>query len=358
MDFIEEFRWRCSLPRTCLMSRVYRCPIVSVSRVDFGKAADSEPVELCLRVMDAGGLRGDRMVGEARVTLSESRGCGTFRLLGGGYATLSFRWSIPEKLHLEEPREGPSAEEAAFERAVSFWARQDLSTSTGITHAQLELAALLATESAAESKEASMQLDMNELILQAPLSALLLNDLDPREIQGVEVQSAGSHSLMTVLSEHLALFTPLAGSRLIGALVEKLPNFRGSVPLEDPSFLVVQRCGEAWEELLCKIFLHFKGSELIELKRLIDAAGGGHDLRHAVYSVITYEVRRSAVLKHFSDEAEKLEEFPLHILSDIDQTVVIGTFGAGGPKFPIGPDRPGVSWMRSALRKLWFCQDR
>ena len=41
------------------------------------------------------------------------------------------------------------------------------------------------------------------------------------------------------------------------------------------------------------------------------------------------KVRRSAVLKHFSDEAEKLEDFPLHILSDIDQTVVIGTFGAG-----------------------------
>ncbi len=123
---------------------------VSVSRVDFGKATDAEPMELCLRVMDAGGLRGDRMVGEARVTLTENRGCGTFRLLGGGYATLSFRWSIPERLQLEEPREGPSAAEAAFERAVSFWARQDLSTSTGITHAKLELAALLATESATE----------------------------------------------------------------------------------------------------------------------------------------------------------------------------------------------------------------
>ncbi len=47
----------------------------------------------------------------------------------------------------------------------------------------------------------------------------------------------------------------------------------------------------AEKELLCNIFLHFKGSELIELKRLVDAAGGGHDLRHAVYSVITYEVR-------------------------------------------------------------------
>jgi len=203
-----------------------------------------------------------------------------------------------------------------------------------------------------------MQLDMNELILQAPLSALLLNDLDPREIQGVEVQSAGSHSLMMVLSEHLDLFTPLAGSRLIGALVEKLPNFRGSVPLEDPSFLVVQRCGEAWEELLCKIFLHFKGSELIELKRLIDAAGGGHDLRHAVYSVITYEVRRSAVLKHFSDEAEKLEEFPLHILSDIDQTVVIGTFGAGGPKFPIGPVPGALPLFRALGSRVTFLSAR
>lgn len=28
----------------------------------------------------------------------------------------------------------------------------------------------------------------------------------------------------------------------------------GSVPLEDPSFLVVQRCGEAWEAALCVYF--------------------------------------------------------------------------------------------------------
>ena len=48
-----------------------------------------------------------------------------------------------------------------------------------------------------------------------------------------------------------------------------------------------------------------------------------------LFTTIWAKVRRFAVLKHFSDEAEKLEEFPLHILSDIDQTVVIGTFGAG-----------------------------
>eukprot|EP00438_Fugacium_kawagutii_P036567 Skav212109 [mRNA] locus=scaffold686:186548:186802:- [translate_table: standard] len=42
------------------------------------------------------------------------------------------------------------------------------------------------------------------------------------------------------------------------------------------------------------------------------------------------EVRRSMVLKHFAEEAERLSpKFPLHLLSDIDQTVFIGTFGAG-----------------------------
>ena len=39
--------------------------------------------------------------------------------------------------------------------------------------------------------------------------------------------------------------------------------------------------------------------------------------------------RRSQVLEHLAKEAEQLEEFPLHVLSDIDQTVFIGTFGAG-----------------------------
>ena len=230
-----------------------------------------------------------------------------------------------------------------------------------------------------------------------------------------------------------------------------------TVPFPSPFF----------QDFLCKVFLHFQGSKLTELKRLIDAAGGGRDLRHCVYSVITseagwgwggwwisqvfgvdivgwsifliffwglecyqlffwgsnpfligfiavflldkswclslnfsfsifaswfvvpcihgilvddisflfillvrylptlgtflpltwghiqidhfgsishvcwclilrvatelpgWQVRRAAVLKHFSEEAEKLQDFPLHILSDIDQTVFIGTFGAG-----------------------------
>lgn len=119
-----------------------------MSRVDFSKAEDeAPPVELCLRVMDAGGLRGDRMAGEARVTLEPSavRGAGTFRLMGGGYGTISLRWCIPERM--AGPGAPKTAAEEAFERAAEFWARQELSSSEGVTHAQLELAAILATES-------------------------------------------------------------------------------------------------------------------------------------------------------------------------------------------------------------------
>ena len=78
-----------------------------------------------------------------------SHGAGTYRLMGGGYATLSVRWSIPDK------NTGPSTktpEEEAFERAANFWAMRDLSSSEGITHAQLELAAILATEPVHETE--------------------------------------------------------------------------------------------------------------------------------------------------------------------------------------------------------------
>ena len=117
-----------------------RCREVS-SRVDFGRAPPPPVVELTVRVMDAGGLRGDRPAGEARVALHGDRGQGTFRLLGGGYATLSLRWST------RPCGQRPSAaeEEKAFERAIGFWSQP-----RDVTQAQLELAALLSTEGDSE----------------------------------------------------------------------------------------------------------------------------------------------------------------------------------------------------------------
>ena len=37
------------------------------------------------------------------------------------------------------------------------------------------------------------------------------------------------------------------------------------------------------------VLRRFRGSELLELKRLVDAGGSGRDLRSTVYSVITHE---------------------------------------------------------------------
>ena len=132
---------------------------VSPSRVEFSKdEAAPQEVELSVRVMDAGGLRGDRMAGEARIPLSGSCGAGTFRLLGGGYASLSVRWSCPSEFR-EEEEELETFRAKSFEEAVQFWSKQDLATCAGIARAQREFQAKLQTAP-----------DWcNELLLQTPL---------------------------------------------------------------------------------------------------------------------------------------------------------------------------------------------
>ena len=46
------------------------------------------------------------------------------------------------------------------------------------------------------------------------------------------------------------------------------------------------------------------------------------------------QVRRESLLQHFVDQAAELQphQLPVHILSDIDMTVWVGTFGAGGAR--------------------------
>eukprot|EP00439_Symbiodinium_sp_Y106_P052817 s3443_g7.t1 len=307
---------------------------VSPSRVEFCKD-DSAPqeVELSVRVMDAGGLRGDRMAGEARISLRQARGAGTFRLLGGGYASLSVRWSEPGGLGASPSELSNFAE---FEEALCFWSRQDLATPAGVQRAQRELQTKLA---AADRKL------VNELLLQTPLSSVLSDD---------EASSfSGSQSLLRVLSEHLQSqsLSPLASSRLIGALVEKLSVPRPGIgPNQEVSDLEFAEQLAVQEAVLCKLILRSENKELLELKRLVDAAGGGRDLRHLLYSVISDQVRRESLLQHFVDQAAELQphQLPVHILSDIDMTVWVGTFGAGGPKFPAGPI-PGALPLFTAL---------
>lgn len=53
---------------------------------------------------------------------------------------------------------------------------------------------------------------------------------------------------------------------------------------------------------------------------------------------------------HFKNEASlNPRDRPLHVLSDIDMTLWVGNFGAGGPKFPQGPI-PGARPLLRALQ--------
>ena len=127
-------RWnaRCRLQ----MPKAY----VSPSRVEFCKdEVAPQELELSVRVMDAGGLRGDRVAGEARISLEQARGAGTFRLLGGGYASISVRWSKGGEEGLDDF--GTREHFENFEQAIHFWSQQDLSSPTGVARAQKEFEA-------------------------------------------------------------------------------------------------------------------------------------------------------------------------------------------------------------------------
>lgn len=72
---------------------------------------------------------------------------------------------------------------------------------------------------------------------------------------------------MTALASKLGLLRPLARSRLVGALVEKLPGFR-SAALEDPRFLQIQRCSDAWEESVRKSKEEIKSLYKEDIKKI------------------------------------------------------------------------------------------
>lgn len=114
------------------------------------------------------------------------------------------------------------------------------------------------------------------------------------------------------------------------------------------------------EGLVHDLLMTAHGEELVETKRLIDTAGPDRDLRHIIFSgkMLRQARFREAVLEHFRTEAERLSHPQLHVLSDIDQTIWIGKFGAGGPKFPRGPIPGAMALYRALGGRITFLSAR
>jgi len=358
--------------------------------------------ELTVRVMAASAMRSDKVLGEVRIGITSSpSGAKTFRLLGGGYASLSLRWSTSKEevdldaLRLESVRD-PSPEEGAsknengpednapavmvmdlqdsiedgdsddeeggqkwsinkeydfdecfstlqvpsratdcFEEALAFWTTYALpqtaapgksSTFTAESiHARARAAQALAERLRdVASTNGSSNQQINELILQAPLAEVLACDVEHAAIA------------ISAIASRLAGLTPQVRSRVAGALVERLERLPPEMPRG------------AEESLLSEMLFTCRGDDLIELKRHIDTAGTGLDLRHVVFHAITDNSLRENLLEYFIAEAPTQTK-PKHVLSDIDMTVYVGNFGTGGgPKFPLGRV-PGAVPLYQAL---------
>jgi len=286
---------------------------------------NNEGLELAVRVMNAGAIRSDRLLGEIRVPLvGDMLGASTYRLQGGGHASISLRWSKREPQvdastadsHVETCPQHPGAN-GPFEDALAFWSAHLHSSNQDAAPAAQELGMLLSAGGAGGSSSSSSGGGgcscalIDELFLQAPVAKMLSCGGETAE------------SLLPIVASRINDMSPYARSRLVGTLAEHIVRTGTTLSTK------------AEEELLCHVLQSTRGRDLIELKALIDKGGADHDLRHTVFVAIADQAAREAVLAHFEAEATLLEQ-PLHVLSDIDMTVWIGTFGSGGPKFPSG----------------------
>jgi hypothetical protein len=124
-----------------------------------------------------------------------------------------------------------------------------------------------------------------------------------------------------------------APKELLGSLIEPLDTDRRAA--------VVARLQEGWtrsvhEDLVVHLFRATRGESLARLKDLLDGGRGHRDLHQLVFHDVDDDERRAAILAHFAEEARALPR-RLHILSDIDDTVICNWKDVRYPKKTLYP---------------------
>lgn len=290
--------------------------------------------ELTVRVMDSKTIGSDQLLGKVCIDLTQQpSGAGCFRLLGGGFGSLCLRWG-------QENAGGCPKGSAAFEQAVGFWAAQQAAGMSMAEAGEAVMAVLAASSSGGDGRVA------NELLLQAPLAALLRADLQ------------GATAFLGALAgPYLELLSPSVKARLAGVLLERssggLPSYSSSS--SNPKALSALLQLE--EQLLHRLLCSTHGDELLELTRLIDTNGSSLDLLHLVTKGLN-DTLASSVIAHIHEEVQHISRRPLHVISDIDMTVCIGRFGSGGPKFPHGRVPGALPVLRALDCQITFLTAR
>lgn len=356
-------------------------------------------LELAVRVMNACALRSDKLLGEVRIPLSNAmKGASTFRLMGGGHASISLRWSttalesrtghVQSISTLEEFT--ADGTEALRDEARSTFPCSQLAVpvhsgiSSDVSHESEdhigrrkkgEHSELGSPEVPVTTTEGMNPFD-HALAFWTLRSVNSFHDVSeiPREVVSLlssGCSGSGSHSshggsdgsvsaavvnelilqaplakllcddremlgsVLDAITGQMSSLLPLARSRIVGAIVERI------------GYLGSDACANLEELMLCNLLQNSSGNGLAELKMLIDKAGTDRDLRHVIFVAIKDTRARESILAHFQEEARFIAR-PLHVISDIDMTIWVGAFGSGGPKFPQGPV-PGSMCLFSAL---------
>lgn len=283
--------------------------------------------EFSIQVKDTKTLRSDQVLGEVTIVLEgKASGASCFRLFGGVGGTLSLRWALKSN---SEPAPLPEGA-PEFEVAYAFWAT-NVGPEGKAAFSQASLAPALVNKLEGSSPEAA-----NALLFQAPL-------IDVVRLPE-EHSLLGSSNVLSSFTAVLPMLEPHIRAKLALALCEKID---ASSVRDGPE-----------HRLLSDIFCTSHGRSLLELKRLIHT--GGSCLVRATTNAFADPSRLSKVITHFQHEASLLgpDEHTLHVLSDIDMTLWVGNFGAGGPKFPVGPIPGARPLLRALAAQITFLSAR
>eukprot|EP00929_Paragymnodinium_shiwhaense_P105611 TRINITY_DN70657_c0_g1_i1.p1 TRINITY_DN70657_c0_g1~~TRINITY_DN70657_c0_g1_i1.p1 ORF type:complete len:707 (-),score=124.40 TRINITY_DN70657_c0_g1_i1:41-2161(-) len=322
-------------------------------------------VEVTVRVMDTRASCADTVLGEARILLAQQpEGARSMRLLAGGFASMSLRWSLrgepftlphPQLLAWEEAgRWHDVITRWPFEGSLLFWTSYATARASGagstadvqnigrLLAAACELQRTSCTDggyacaASSSANLADQNAGVDEVFFQAPLACLFAESLDVVTL------------VLETLLQRMSALTPTVRSRVVGALVEKL-NARGGT--DDSGVHDMMRC------VLHTCFVTIAGNDVAELKRLTDTAGTGHGLI-AVYTALSQPKLQASLVEHFRTEGRLLPDKVPHVLSDIDMTIWVGAFGVGGPKFPKGPIPGAVSLFETLGGRITFLSAR
>lgn len=121
------------------------------------------------------------------------------------------------------------------------------------------------------------------------------------------------------------------------------------------SQLIQQNHKPIFEKFIYTLLIHTKGKRLTELKELINCSNSRYDLEYLIFEFTTDLEYQQLLLYHFAKEAEQNNIKKIHILSDIDDTIISSL---NDKRLPRGLIYPGLLQLHKEIEGLTIITGR